>query len=74
LKCCLAYEYEAYRHAKKGLPKIGRKVCWKDGEPCGKVIGHNIFDGTIQVVLNDGTQRAVIPDEIHPQLHRLDKN
>ena len=64
LKCCLAYEYETYRDAKRGLPKLGRNVCWKNGDPCGKVIGHNIFDGSIRVHTDDGSEQFVRLDEV----------
>ena len=64
LKCCLAYEYETYIDLKKGLPKIGKKVCWKDGSACGKITGHNIFNGMVKVEIEEGTEKMISAEEI----------
>lgn len=64
LKCCLSYEYQAYVDAKRGMPKAGKKVCWKDGTPCGRIAGYNIFNGMMRVTLDDGTEQMVSPNDI----------
>lgn len=57
LLCCLSYEYETYRSLKKGLPKCGKKVCWKhenwevrNQDVLGQKLTLRKEDGTTQVV------------------------
>lgn len=59
LKCCLAYEYEVYDQTKRGMPRIGKKMCWKDGTSCGRVTGHHIFLNSVKVELDDGTEKLI---------------
>lgn len=70
LKCCLAYEVDAYRVAKEGLPRAGTRVLTAQGE--GRVIEVRVmeermrvelFDGRI-VELNKGEANPLAPD--HP--------
>ncbi|HAZ27105.1 TPA: hypothetical protein DCY65_05155 [Candidatus Acetothermia bacterium] len=60
LMCCLAYEYEQYRDALEGLPKLGDKI--KVDGHSGKVVAHNVFRGTVTVQWADGT-RGEVPGE-----------
>lgn len=52
LLCCLAYEYDQYKEAKKNLPSEGSKVFYQ-GEKC-KIQDINILTRTIRVVDSDG--------------------
>ncbi|MDD4334261.1 MAG: stage 0 sporulation family protein [Desulfotomaculaceae bacterium] len=49
LMCCLKYESESYEQAKEGFPNNGSIVGTADGD--GKVVGINIFKGTVNVEL-----------------------
>lgn len=52
LRCCLQYEYEFYKDARKGMPKVGK---WVVGEGIsGKVVDRNIPKGTVMVQSEDG--------------------
>ena len=51
LLCCIKYEDEVYKQARKDLPDIGDTVKTKDG--IGKVIGLDILKGSIQVKYPD---------------------
>ncbi len=59
LRCCLAYEYELYKEAGKGLPKLGKKIKTVHGS--GRVVERNILEGTITLATEDS--RIVIPVE-----------
>ncbi|MFH1148220.1 MAG: regulatory iron-sulfur-containing complex subunit RicT [Pseudomonadota bacterium] len=62
LLCCLAYEYKIYCEMKRGLPKIGKKIQIQEGE-C-KVIRHNCLRSTFIVVLPDGKEMEISPEDI----------
>lgn len=57
LLCCLAYEYDQYREAKKNLPSEGSRVFCR-GEKC-KIQDINILTRTIRVVDSDGKSLEV---------------
>jgi cell fate regulator YaaT (PSP1 superfamily) len=52
LLCCLAYEYDLYKEAKKDLPSVGNRVCYQ-GVQC-KITDVNILTRNIKIVDNDG--------------------
>lgn len=52
LLCCLSYEYDLYREAKRNLPNIGNRVRY-NGEQC-KITDVNILTRNIKFVDNDG--------------------
>jgi cell fate regulator YaaT (PSP1 superfamily) len=52
LRCCLAYEHEAYEEQRKALPKVGKRVTTPDGE--GRVKDVNVLAGRVRVQLLDG--------------------
>ena len=53
LRCCLEYEHEIYKSARKELPKINKRVFTPKGE--GRTRDINILKRTIRVQLTDGT-------------------
>ena len=54
LRCCLAYEYEFYKDARKGLPKLGK---WIQGqEVSGKVVDRNIPKQTVTIQTEAGVR------------------
>jgi len=59
LRCCLAYEYEFYKDAGKGMPKLGKQV--KTIHGAGKVVERNLLKGTITLATEDG--RVVVQAE-----------
>ena len=52
LLCCLKYEDEQYRDAKKDLPSLGKKIIVEEGE--GTVTSLDILQGKFQVTLKNG--------------------
>ncbi|MBA3533386.1 MAG: signal peptidase, partial [Ardenticatenales bacterium] len=54
LRCCLAYEYEFYKDARKGLPKLGKWVVSQQG--AGKVVDRNIPKQTVTIQMEGGTR------------------
>lgn len=52
LLCCLKYEDEQYKEAKKNLPSLGKKIVIDDGE--GTVTSVDILQGKFQVTLKNG--------------------
>ncbi len=52
LLCCLAYEYDQYKQAKKNLPSKGSRVFFQ-GEKC-KIQDINILTRSIRIVDSDG--------------------
>lgn len=57
LRCCLQYEYEFYKDARKGMPKVGK---WVVGDGIsGKVVDRNIPKGTVMVQSEDGKRTEV---------------
>lgn len=64
LKCCLAYEVEAYREAKKGLPKAGTRVLTAHGE--GRVLEVRAANERALVELYDGQLIEVQAGQMNP--------
>jgi cell fate regulator YaaT (PSP1 superfamily) len=62
LMCCLAYEYDMYVELKKDFPKVGKRVTCAGGE--GKVIKHNVFKGTVAVLMDDGKELVLPAKEV----------
>lgn len=63
LMCCLTYEYETYQYLKKDLPKLGKKVVLgPDLE--AKVIRQNVLERQVTLILPDGREATVTPEEI----------
>ncbi|MEB3195601.1 MAG: regulatory iron-sulfur-containing complex subunit RicT [Candidatus Sericytochromatia bacterium] len=63
LKCCLSYEVEAYRAAKKQLPRQGARVLTGGGE--GRVLEVQAAHERALVELSDGTVVALAPHEMN---------
>jgi cell fate regulator YaaT (PSP1 superfamily) len=71
LKCCLSYEVEAYRAAKKELPRPGTRVFCAGGE--GRVLEVQAAHERALVELADGTVVVLRADEMNPLApHRPD--
>lgn len=62
LMCCLAYEYDMYVELKKDFPKLGKRVACAGAE--GKVIKHNVFNGTVAVLMDDGRELILPAKEV----------
>ena len=62
LRCCLMYENEQYKEAKKNLPKQGKRVNTPRGE--GKVIRVNALSQKISVLLGEDGIHDFDPDEV----------
>jgi len=62
LMCCLSYEYRYYESAKKGIPKVGKKVKTTEGE--GKIIRQNALRRKMTILLESGEEREVSYDDI----------
>ncbi|PIU00934.1 MAG: hypothetical protein COT74_00015 [Bdellovibrionales bacterium CG10_big_fil_rev_8_21_14_0_10_45_34] len=54
LKCCLAYEEDAYLEARKGLPRKGGCVKCKTTGACGVVQGLDVLKKEVVVLFDDG--------------------
>ena len=65
LMCCLSYEYGHYMEMKKQLPRINRQVKVKQG--AGKVVRQNVLMNTITVLMENGKEVEVKPEEIIEQ-------
>lgn len=61
LLCCLNYEDECYKHCRKGLPDIGKKVKTSSGE--GKVVGLDILKRKYKVEIPNNGIIEVSADE-----------
>lgn len=77
LKCCLNYEVDAYREAKRHLPAVGSRVLTAEGE--GRVLEQRAFNERCFVELADGRlmdfqreQMNVLADD-HPGAHNFDQ-
>jgi cell fate regulator YaaT (PSP1 superfamily) len=67
LKCCLAYEQDAYVQAKKGLPKVGGCVKCSNGG-CGTVAKLDVLKQLVTVIFDDGfTQTMPVSDIMEEQ-------
>ena len=62
LMCCLAFEEDFYRKAKKEMPKVGRRIHTKYGE--GKVVRQNALKKSVTVLLESGAEAEVDLTEI----------
>jgi cell fate regulator YaaT (PSP1 superfamily) len=62
LMCCLNYEFSYYEHAKKDLPKVGKKVNTVYG--LGKVVRQNILRQKLTVLLESGEEKEITYDDI----------
>lgn len=60
LRCCLAYEYEFYKDARKGMPKVGKWVV--SHEVSGKVVDRNILKQTVTVATDRGRIELPVKD------------
>lgn len=65
LRCCLKYEYEQYREARKGMPKRNKRVITPDGE--GKVIDLNPLSNQVTVMFEDGRRVNYPKEDIQPR-------
>lgn len=52
IKCCMAYEFSAYKELSRTLPRLGDKVTTPDGK--GKVFEINILKRLVSVDLGEG--------------------
>ena len=59
LMCCLGFEYDAYTHLKKDMPKCGKTVQTPDGK--GKVIRQSVLRGEVVVLLENGKEATFKP-------------
>ncbi|MGA2798622.1 MAG: regulatory iron-sulfur-containing complex subunit RicT, partial [Thermoguttaceae bacterium] len=57
LKCCLRYEFDIYEDLQKLFPPLGSIVITPEGR--GKVIGHEILGGQLQVLTDDHRRLSV---------------
>ncbi len=62
LMCCLTYEHEIYRNAKKNFPKIGKFITTRYGK--GKVLRHNPLANCIIVRTEDDIERDITLSDI----------
>ena len=58
LLCCLNYEYDMYKEASKGVPKVGKKVNLPEG--AGKVRSVDIFARTVTIDLPEEKKNIVM--------------
>jgi cell fate regulator YaaT (PSP1 superfamily) len=57
LMCCLNFEYEHYKKAKAGMPRMGSEITVPQGR--GKIVDLNVIKGTVTVALEDDTRVEV---------------
>jgi cell fate regulator YaaT (PSP1 superfamily) len=62
LMCCLNYEFSSYEKAKKGVPKVGKKVTTVYGP--GKVIRQNALRERLTVLLESGEEKEILYKDI----------
>jgi cell fate regulator YaaT (PSP1 superfamily) len=72
LRCCLVYEYEQYVEAKKGLPKVGKRIGTPHGE--GRVVDVRPMRESVLVDV-EGEYHEVFRHELEPleELEALQK-
>ena len=70
LRCCLRYEQEIYQEARRGMPKLGKRVITPHGE--GRVKDLNVLERMVGVQLTDGGYVEVSADEVSrpPEPHQ----
>ncbi len=67
LLCCLNYEYDMYKEASKGVPKVGKKVNLPEGT--GKIRSVDIFARTVTIDLPEEKKNIVMDiDELLEKL------
>lgn len=66
LLCCLNYEYDQYREASRGVPKIGKKVTLPEGT--GKVRSVDIFTRTVTIDMADEKPLVMDIDELREKM------
>ena len=64
MKCCLVYEQAVYAEARKGLPKLGKRVVTPDGE--GRVVEVNVLVRKVRVRMVDGNSEVYTANEVEP--------
>jgi cell fate regulator YaaT (PSP1 superfamily) len=62
LMCCLSYEYHYYEAARKGIPKVGKRVKTVHGD--GKIIRQNVLKRKVSVLLDSGEEQEISYDEV----------
>lgn len=62
LLCCLNYEYDQYKEASRGVPKVGKKVHLPEGT--GRVRSVDIFGRTVTIDLSDNKSVVMDIDEL----------
>ena len=62
LMCCLNYEFSCYENAKKGIPKVGKKVNTVYG--AGKVIRQNALRERLTVLLESGEEKEILYKDV----------
>jgi cell fate regulator YaaT (PSP1 superfamily) len=69
IKCCMSYEYLAYRDLARGLPHVGDKINTLAGK--GKVLDINILKRLILVDLGEGkTTKVFFPKDENAPLRK----
>ena len=66
LLCCLNYEYDQYKEASRGVPKIGKKVNLPEGT--GKVRSVDIFSRTVTIDMTDDKPLVIDIDELREKI------
>ncbi len=67
LLCCLNYEYDMYKEASQGIPKVGKKVNLPEGT--GKIRSIDIFAQTVTIDIPEEKKNLVIDiDELREKL------
>ncbi len=66
LLCCLNYEYDQYREASRGVPKIGKKVNLPEGT--GKIRSVDIFSRTVTIDMTDEKPLVMDIDELREKM------
>ncbi len=59
LKCCLAYEAEAYRDLARGMPEVLEEIKTKQGK--GVVVSRNLLNRTIKAKLHKDNAEIEVP-------------
>jgi cell fate regulator YaaT (PSP1 superfamily) len=64
LRCCLVYEFEQYVEARKGMPKLKKRVITPQGE--GRVVDLYPLKKTVVVQLEDGMRHEMANEDLQP--------
>lgn len=73
LMCCLTYEYEIYRELKQGMPKLGKRIVFADGNE-GKVVRQNVLDRKVTLYMQEGGELTLSPEELAQQIAKPQRN